>query len=249
MTRKTALGLFGISAMIFGVSFQSQAATVSGQGTWETTLEARSLDGVLTTIEAYYDSVLDITWLVQADSRGGVTNWADTMAATTGVLGEEAYGINHWRLPTMLDTSTPGCNFANTGTDCGYNVQTGSASTTVYSELASMFYDTLGNLSLHDASGSSPQTGWGLSNTGPFSGLQADGYWIGVEDASYTTDAWLLDFNSGTQHPEDKDQNFYYTWLVHDGDVGASVVPVPAAVWLFGSGLVGLIGIARRKKA
>jgi len=28
-----------------------------------------------------------------------------------------------------------------------------------------------------------------------------------------------------------------------------SPVPVPAAVWLFGSGLVGLIGIARRKKA
>ena len=27
-----------------------------------------------------------------------------------------------------------------------------------------------------------------------------------------------------------------------------SVVPVPAAVWLFGSGLIGLIGIARRKK-
>jgi hypothetical protein len=27
----------------------------------------------------------------------------------------------------------------------------------------------------------------------------------------------------------------------------ASVVPVPAAVWLFGSGLIGLVGIARRK--
>lgn len=29
----------------------------------------------------------------------------------------------------------------------------------------------------------------------------------------------------------------------------ASPVPVPAAVWLFGSGLIGLAGIARRKKA
>jgi len=30
--------------------------------------------------------------------------------------------------------------------------------------------------------------------------------------------------------------------------VETSIVPVPAAVWLFGSGLLGLIGIARRKK-
>jgi hypothetical protein len=28
-----------------------------------------------------------------------------------------------------------------------------------------------------------------------------------------------------------------------------SAVPVPAAIWLFGSGLLGLIGVARRKKA
>ena len=27
-----------------------------------------------------------------------------------------------------------------------------------------------------------------------------------------------------------------------------SAVPVPAAVWLFGSGLLGLVGVARRKK-
>jgi len=35
----------------------------------------------------------------------------------------------------------------------------------------------------------------------------------------------------------------------YDFDAGMYVVPVPAAVWLFGSGLLGLVGIARRKKA
>jgi len=38
-----------------------------------------------------------------------------------------------------------------------------------------------------------------------------------------------------------------FRWI----DLGAplTTVPVPAAVWLFGSGLLGLIGVARRKKA
>lgn len=35
--------------------------------------------------------------------------------------------------------------------------------------------------------------------------------------------------------------------LVRIGD--ATVVPVPAAIWLFGSGLIGLVGVARRKAA
>jgi hypothetical protein len=32
-------------------------------------------------------------------------------------------------------------------------------------------------------------------------------------------------------------------------DIVNTAVPVPAAVWLFGSGLLGLVGVARRKKA
>ena len=55
-------------------------------------------------------------------------------------------------------------------------------------------------------------------------------------------------------------QQTYYSTVnsspFHDDDmslstgsylVQTSVVPVPAAVWLFGSGLIGLIGFARRK--
>ncbi len=34
-------------------------------------------------------------------------------------------------------------------------------------------------------------------------------------------------------------------WLVRDS---VSAVPVPAAAWLFGSGLIGLVGMSRRKK-
>ena len=44
--------------------------------------------------------------------------------------------------------------------------------------------------------------------------------------------------------------NFDITSVTVDSFVPTPVaaVPVPAAVWLFGSGLLGLVGIARRKK-
>jgi len=40
------------------------------------------------------------------------------------------------------------------------------------------------------------------------------------------------------------------TWdLMFQTHVDTAVVPIPAAAWLFGSGLLGLVGIARRKNA
>lgn len=39
--------------------------------------------------------------------------------------------------------------------------------------------------------------------------------------------------------------NEYFAWAVRDGDV--AVVPIPGAIWLFGTGLMGLAGTARRK--
>ena len=39
------------------------------------------------------------------------------------------------------------------------------------------------------------------------------------------------------------------TWEYIDSYAPIGAVPVPAAVWLFGSGLLGLVGMARRKKA
>ncbi len=32
------------------------------------------------------------------------------------------------------------------------------------------------------------------------------------------------------------------------GATAVTTIPVPAAVWLFGSGLLGLVGVARRRK-
>jgi len=60
-------------------------------------------------------------------------------------------------------------------------------------------------------------------------------------------DAYTLDY-SAVVPPGDPSGFGGVLYAVHlEGTI--SQVPVPAAVWLFGSGLLGLVGVARRKKA
>jgi hypothetical protein len=226
----------------------AHAIAVSGQGTWETTLQGRDLDGNLSTFEAYYDTALDITWLADAnysqttgfDTDGKMT-WVDSNA-WAAALDPYGSGITGWRLPTTTDTGTSGCNFAYTGTDCGYNVDTATG------EMAHMFHTTLGNLSNYSTSGVADQPGWGLTNTGEFSNIQAFRYWSATGYAPSTSNAWLFGFYAGVQDYTTKATNYNHSWAVHAGDVGTAVVPVPAAAWLFGSGLLGLVGLGRRRR-
>ncbi len=236
---KGATGAMVASLVIMAAA---NAAPISGQGTWETTLQGRDLDGNASTFEAYYDTVLDITWAADANINGADT-WAKQ---NTWAAGLSIGGVTGWRLPSMIDTAASGCDYSVTGgTDCGFNVQTGSAVTTVYSEMASLWMNTLGNLPWYDTAGNSDQPGWGLTNTGPFSNIQSDSYWTGLEYTSNTNTAWDFYTYLGSQSKSFMFDG-HYGWAVLSGDVSA--VPVPGAVWLLGSGLMVLVGFSKRKR-
>ena len=64
------------------------------------------------------------------------------------------------------------------------------------------------------------------------------------ETADFSNACWELT-NQGGKAPNCNAAVSHIT--SYSGDVPE--VPIPAAVWLFGSGLLGLVGVARRKKA
>lgn len=216
----------------------AQAAGVPGQGTWETTLLPRDIDGDTVT-DAFYDTALDITWLRDANVNGTMV-WNDAQSwVNTLVVG----GVGGWRLPTMVDTGAPGCDFSYSGgTDCGQNVDTAT------SEMAHLYYVTLGNKAYYDISGSGPQPGWGLTNTGGFQNLQPNGYWSGTEYAPDTFYAWTFYTSRGVQH-FDGQLNQIYALAVRTGDVAAVPEPQGLVLMLAGLTLVGLVTRQRRSGA
>ena len=185
-----------------------------------------------------YDTVLNVTWLRDANANGSMT-WA---AANTWASGLNVGGYTGWRLPTMIDTGTAGCNFAYSGTDCGYNVQTKSGGI-VYSEMASLYYDTLGNKGAYNTSGAS-QSGT-LVNKGDFLNMQSFAYWSGLEYVPDPSNAWLFSPYGGDQNRIGKTSSLY-ALAVRPGDVVAAV-PEPATYAMMLLGLSALVVAVRRR--
>ena len=140
----------------------------------------------------------------------------------TWVAGFKLGGVSGWRLPSA-DVNGDG-----TVVNCSSGGVAGCAD----NEMGFLFWEE------------------GITATAPgvFTNVQPNSYWSSTESAfaGQLVNAWRISFGTGFQNASSKTTE-RWAWAVHSGDVGA--VPVPAAVWLFGSGLLGLIGIARRKKA
>lgn len=196
-----------------------------------------------------YDTDLNVTWLADANyaktssydadgrmSWGQATAWAANLSYYDSVRNVT---YDDWRLPATTDAGTAGCNFAYSGTDCGYNVDPAS------SEMAHLFFVELGNTSAYNTSGvfllSSSGVNWGLVNTGPFTNFFWFNYWSGTVYAPDPTAAWGFGTNYGGQFgynvPDGLDG--FYALAVRPGDVAAVPEAQTHALMLAGLGLVG----------
>jgi hypothetical protein len=207
----------------------SNAAALPELGNWTATLVARDLDGnVSNGPEAYFDTVLNITWL--ADAKSGLLNQAlfygdglnPWQAAKDYASTINIGGITGWRLPKLFGAESLACQYSNLNTSCGFNSINSS-------EIARLYYNTLGNKSPMSTDGVY-QSEYGLTNTGPFKNLtQFDTYWFSTRDIYIPTYAFYFMMSTGSQQLYDMG-NPKYTWAVHDGDVGTAIMSsVPEA--------------------
>ncbi len=179
-----------------------------------------------TDYQAYYDDQLDITWAADPNINGSNT-WDNQMSWVANLtIG----GVGGWRLPNM-DVNGDG----NIVLECSSVSQAVCAD----NEYAHMTAYGAGSIL------GSGITSW---NSSIFGSISYFGYWSRTESFTNSTDAWVFVLSGtpvgiSTALVKNDVSN---AWAVLSGDVSA--VPVPASIWLFGSGLIGLIGLAKRKK-
>jgi hypothetical protein len=226
----------------------SFVAVALASGSAHAVLQGRNMDGNALTFEAYYDTVLDITWLGNANMNGAM-DWvtANTWAANLSFfnpLTNQTYA--DWRLPTVEPINGASFNYDlsyNGSTDFGYNIsEQGTAfAGATGSEMAHLFYNTLNNKGFCSVSvdcSPAPQAGWGLTNTGPFTNLLAGVYWSATEYAPGTGNAWSFGFEFGYQEAFGKFGGFT-ALAVSPGDVAAVPEAQTYVLMLAGLGLVG----------
>jgi hypothetical protein len=205
------------------------------------TLEA-SNPNLITTIISTIGSITDtpnaydttaysgIHILSTADFRAnGLVNWFGAQAYTKYLNTINYAGSNQWALPS-----------AGANPQLGYNQTTGPLGQLYYNELNALAYPgttgtnygILGNGAFYTS-----------GTVGPFANAQTYGYWSSTEYAPNAYHAWFFSTYQGIQGNPTMD-TLMYAWAASPTNLTA--VPLPGAVWLFGSGLVGVLGFKRR---
>lgn len=176
-----------------------------------------------------YDDVLDLTWLANANLAASNT----FSVSNIGIDGEMTWVTADSWITAMNNESYLGFN--------GWRLPTTLSLVPGESEMGNLFYN-------EGVTGPFIDGVTNIANQQLFSNIQSDYYWSGTEYTPDTSKAWRFSFADGDQDAQLKSSIVFkhHAWAVHDGDIGA--VPVPAAAWLFASGLLGLIGFTRRKR-
>lgn len=213
--RWNVAAIFGAFAMS-GASFASAALIDRGGG-------------------LIYDTDLDLTWLQDTyDFRiltwNEAANWAANLEYYDPIRDQV---WDDWRLPRILPIKPPSFDLAyatDGSTDLGFNIRSRN------SELAYLYYLSLGNLASTSPSGVRPQPGWSYNgiNTGPFSYLGTS-YW---SESEFVVGEEIAYFNmrNGEQANADASTPIYMSaWAVRVGDV-----PEPGTGLLIGLGLIRL---------
>ncbi len=174
--------------------------------------------GVIHNTPNFYDGDTGIYNLTSYYDFNTFTGRMNWWGAQAWVNNLTLGGVKGWSLPTTIPATY------------SYN-QTGS-------QLGDLFYNQLGGVA-----GQSIATTHN-ANYNLFTNVQSTAYWSSTEFASDAYYAWYFLTDSGNQNAYVKGIQLY-AWAIHSGDVAA--VPVPAAIWLFGSGLIGLLSFNHRK--
>lgn len=248
-------------------TFVFLAALVASQFTAAALAGRAPIDQGGENYQAYYDDVLDITWLGNASlpkiesfgvsgvstAASGQMSWG-TASDYLNRMNEIAYlGVTTWRLPQEvpldgvefdLDYSADGTTDLGHGNPDGWIGVDGKP----VSELGHMYYVNLalyGNRTLEDYPGSDGV----LGGTEPIVGLD-DGWYLTSsnwpEDDNFV---WAFDMFSGSRSFESKTVGQSFVWPVADGDV-FSLLPVPVTVPLplIALGVVGLTRVRRVRR-
>jgi len=208
-----------------------------------TTIGTAQFSGTVTSYNLIWDDNNNGNSIVWLDYSNTPADWSTQKSWASGLdsaltINLDGYTVdwenNSWRLPMTVDGYYI----------WGYDGSTTAGYTITSSEMGHLYYEELGNLGEYDTSGN-PQSGYGLKNTGDFDNLVASWYWSGTEYASVQNNAWNFVMDYGIQNYFYKEVNAYGL-AVRSGQVSA--VPVPGAIWLFGTGLAGLSVLKKRKK-
>lgn len=238
--------LFGIGVVLSSVTFNAHASLTGYTGAGNSGL--------------VYSSVSDITWtrdanlLATLENSLGYTNVINAIIAASPTIYSTpnafdtpsgsgyhtvaasdfvAGGLANWFgaqafIGYLNSISYGGGNQWRLPTSNAIPDYNGTAG----NELGQLFYSELGGAANSN-----------IPDTDIFDNEQPYEYWSGTEYAPGPNDAWGFGTTIGIQESFPKNIPVL-VWAVSPGQVAA--VPVPGALWLFGTGLVGLASLKRR---